>query len=89
MKLKIEDILLWIIIALLILLAIWKLIGSPTDTASLIAIALFVAGSEILLWKSIFSTDKKISIGFIKIRNDIKSLNDKIGNIESLIRRNK
>ncbi|OGJ15409.1 hypothetical protein A3K73_05910 [Candidatus Pacearchaeota archaeon RBG_13_36_9] len=71
MKIKPEDILFWILIALIVGLAIWKLVGSPTDTASLISLALFVAGSEILIWKTIFKIDKKTSVGFIKLRNDI------------------
>ena len=68
MKIRIEDIGFWIIIALIITVAIWKLIGSPTDTASIISIALFVAGSEILIWKTLFKIDKKTTIGFMKIR---------------------
>jgi hypothetical protein len=71
MKIKPEDIMFWILIALIIGLAIWKLFGSPTDTASLIALSLFIAGSEMLIWKAIFKIDKKTSIGFIKLKNDM------------------
>lgn len=58
--------------------AIWKLVGSPTDTAALISITLFVAGSEIILWKALFKTDKRTEIGFIKIKNDINNLKEDI-----------
>ena len=71
MKIKIEDVLFWMIIILIIVVAIWKLIGSPTDTATLISIALFIASSEILLWKAIFSIEKKTLLGFVKIKNDL------------------
>lgn len=93
MKIKLEDILLWIFIALLIGLALWKLFGSPTDTASIIAIALFIAGSEILIWRTLFKIDKKTSLGFMKLSNDIKNkinkTNNKLDNIERIISRRK
>jgi len=81
MKLKIEDIMFWILIALIIGLAIWKLIGSPTDTASLISLALFVAGSEIIIWKSIFKIDKNTAIGFAKIKGELDNINYKLNKI--------
>ena len=90
---KIEDIIFWILIALIVGVAIWKLIGSPTDTATLISIALFVAGSEILLWKAFFAMDKKVSIGFMKMKNDLDNklnkIENKLENIENLIKRKK
>mgnify|MGYP001560852760 CR=1 FL=1 len=75
---KTEDIIFWIIICLIVGVAIWKLVGSPTDTAALISITLFVAGSEIILWKALFKTDKRTEIGFIKIKNDINNLKEDI-----------
>ncbi len=77
-KLSLENLAFWIIIILLIALAVWMISGSPTDTSAIIAIAVFVAASEILLWKSLFSIDKKTAIGFEKIRNDIDSLKKEI-----------
>ena len=71
---KIEDIAFWIIIILIIALAIWLLSGSPTDTSAIVALAVFVAASEILIWKSLFNMNKKTAIGFEKIKNDINSL---------------
>ncbi|MDO8517360.1 MAG: hypothetical protein Q7S33_04525 [Nanoarchaeota archaeon] len=67
---KTEDIIFWIIICLIVGVALWKLVGSPTDTTALISITLFVAGSEIILWKALFNIDKKTEIGFIKMKND-------------------
>ncbi|MDP3026690.1 MAG: hypothetical protein Q8N63_03205 [Nanoarchaeota archaeon] len=90
MKLKIEDIMFWILIALIVGMAIWKLIGSPTDTASLISLALFVAGSEVLIWKSIFKIDKNTSLGFMKVKHDLDLMENKImnklNNIENRIK---
>jgi len=101
-KIKIEDIAFWILIALIIFVVLWKLVGSPTDTATLISVALFIIGSEMLLWRALFSFDKKVSCGFIKIKYNIDilkketdykidSLNNKLDNrfdnIESLIRK--
>ncbi|MFH1711148.1 MAG: hypothetical protein ABH840_02445 [Nanoarchaeota archaeon] len=101
-KLKMEDIAFWILIALIIFVVLWKLVGSPTDTATLISVALFIIGSELLLWRALFSLDKKVACGFIKIKCDmvnlkkdtdykIDSLNNKLDNrfdnIESLIRK--
>lgn len=106
-RIKAEDIMFWILVILVVGLAIWKLVGSPTDTAALISFALFIIGSEVLIWKSIFSIDKKTSIGFTNMKNDmsnIKSevsylknkieeinlnLNEKLNNIEILVKRRK
>lgn len=97
---RIENILFWILIALIVGIAIWKLFGSPTDTATLISIALFVATSEILLWRALFSIDKRTSIGFLKIQNKLintennfnnklNNLGNKLNNIENLIKKKK
>ena len=77
---KIADIIFWLLIALIVGVAIWKIVGSPTDTAALISISLFIAGSEIMIWKTFFRMDKKVSIGFIKIRNEI---DNKLGNLNN------
>jgi len=81
MRLKIEDIMFWILIALIVGIAIWKLIGSPTDTASLISLALFVAGSEVIIWKSIFRIDKNTAVGFAKIKGELNNINYKLNEI--------
>ena len=93
MKIKIERILFWLLIALLIGLAIWKLFGSPTDTASIIAVALFAAGSEILIWRALFNIDKKTSMGFMRLSNDMNNkfsrITNKLENIERMIAKRK
>ena len=97
---RIENILFWILMVLIVGIAIWKLFGSPTDTATLISIALFIATSEILLWRALFSIDKKTSIGFLKIKNKLTNtensfnnkfdnLDNKLNNIENLIKKKK
>lgn len=84
---KIEDILFWIIMMLIIGLAIWKIVGSPTDTATLIAVTLFIASSEILIWKAIFSADKKTAVGFEKIKSKLDIIDNKLNNIQLLIKK--
>ena len=80
MRLKAEHIMFWVLIALIIGTAIWKLVGSPTDTATLISAVLFFAGSEILLWKTLFSIEKKTAIGFMKMKSQIEKQNLNINN---------
>lgn len=72
MKLKPEDIMFWILIMLIVGVAIWKLVGSPTDTATLIAVILFFASSELLIWRKMFEIEKKTAVSFIKIGNELK-----------------
>lgn len=78
---KFEDIVLWLIIAALIAVAIWKLFGSPTDTATLITITIFVAASELIIWKKIFSIEKNTAISFVKMRNDISNKHNELKNL--------
>ncbi len=82
-KMKIEDIIFWIIIGLIVGVAVWKMIGSPTDTAALIAISLFIASSEILIWKALFNMDKKTSITFIKIKSHLEVINNQLKEIKN------
>jgi len=100
MKIKTEDIIIWTAIIIIIAIAIWKLVGSPTDTAALISITLFIAVSELSLWKKMFLMEKKTEVGFMKVkeninllRNDLKhylnNTNQRLDNIENLIRKNK
>lgn len=77
---KIEEIVFWILIALIVGLAVWKLFGSPSDTASLIALALFVASSELLIWRFMFNVDKRTAIGFVKLRGDIDNRFNRVDN---------
>ena len=72
-KIKLEDIMFWILIALIVGVAIWKLAGSPTDTATLIAVVLFFAGSEILIWKDLFKIGNNTKVSFMKVRNEMNN----------------
>ncbi len=102
MEIKIEDIILWIIILLMISLAIWLIFGSPTDTASIIAISIFVASSEILIWRALFKNneevcikverlDKKTAVSFERIKNNMNlkfsEINNNLNEIKSLIKK--
>ena len=97
---KIQDIIFWIIIALIIGLAIWLMSGSPTTESGLISLALFVAASAILLWKAIFKIDKNTSIGFFKVKkelqiikyrleHDMESIKEDISEIKNIMKKSK
>lgn len=87
---KAEDIVFWILILTVIAVAIWLAFGSPDFEGSLLMIIIFVAGSEILLWRALFSVDKRASVGFEKvnsdigeIKNNVSWIKDKLMSIES------
>lgn len=84
-KMKIEYILFWIFILAVIGIAIWMLFGSPTLEAGLISIGLFVAGSEILLWRNLFAVDKGAAVGFERVRSDFKIIKKDIKDIKDNI----
>ncbi len=90
-KLKIEDILFWIMVVATIGVILWKLNGSPTDMATMIAIGTFILASEVVVWKKIFSIetnfnsrllkiDKNTSLGFIKVKHDTDKMRIEINN---------
>ena len=77
-------------------IAIWLAFGSPEFETSAITIIIFVAGSEILLWRTLFSMDKRnaiklssidkrTAIGFEKVRSEFKEVNSRLSNIEKNI----
>jgi len=88
---KISDVLFWLLILAIIAIAIWLLSESSLEINALISITLFVAASEILLWKTLFSNDKKTSTGFEKIKNNLdlkfKDINNQLNEIKGLIKR--
>ncbi|MDP2947181.1 MAG: hypothetical protein Q8N88_03625 [Nanoarchaeota archaeon] len=83
MRIKIEDVVLWIVILMIIGIGIYLLIvtNSPIEVDSLISLTLFVAASELLIWRYLFLMDKKASIAFVKIKeklNNIEKNNSRI-----------
>ncbi len=90
-KMKIEDVVFWVIISLIIATALWLLSGSPPEANALVSIALFVAASEILIWRKLFDIDKKNAVGFEKVRTEIqilkKDLNYQLNEIKNLIKK--
>ena len=86
-NIKIEDIIFWIFVLAMFGLAFWLLSGSPTIEEGLISFILFVLGSELLIWKKLFSIDKRTEIGFVKARGDIalmkEDLNNKFNNLKT------
>jgi len=96
MMARAEDIVFWILILTIIGVVIWLAFGSPEFKSSLLMIVIFVASSEILLWRTLFtfdkknamrllSFDKKTSLGFEKVRSDFKLVNNKLENMEKNI----
>lgn len=93
---KAESVAFWVLILSVIGILIWLAFGSPEFERSLIAIGIFVASSEIFLWKALFGfdnknferfskLDKKTSVGFERVRSDFKLVNDRLGNIEKSV----
>lgn len=78
---KITDIVFWLLVLAVIGIALWMLFGSPTIEAGLVSIGLFVIGSEILLWKALFSMDKRTAIGFEKVKLNFERINNKLVDI--------
>ncbi len=72
-KIKIEDIIFWIFIAITVGTALWLLHGSPPESSAIITVAITFAGSELLLWRKIFSIEKRTTIGFIKINHEMNN----------------
>lgn len=94
MSLQAEDIGFWIFILAGIAVIIWMLIGSPTLENGVLTLGVFVFCSELLLWRNHFKMDKKTTVSFVKLKNDISNINNntininnKLGNIETLIKK--
>ena len=79
-RIKIEDVLFWILAAAIVSICIWMLNGSPALESALITLGLFVIGSEALLWKKFFAIDKNTAIGFVKVSSDLKEKHNEIKN---------
>ena len=94
MEIKLEDIVFWILIFAIIGVALWLLNGSPTEISAIISIAIFVAGSEVMIWKALFKNnernavkfeklDKKTSISFEKVKSRFDKIDLKLESINS------
>lgn len=68
-RIRIEDVLFWILILVSTAIIIWKLFGSPTDLATIISVGTFLITSEILLWKYVLKIDKNTSMEFMRVKN--------------------
>ena len=86
-KLKLTDIIFWLLLLAAVGMAVWLLIGSPTIEQGLLMITIFVATSEILLWKTMFSVDKKTAIGFEKVKSRFDKIDHQLNEIKSLIKK--
>ena len=79
-KIRLEDIVFLIFIVIIIGTALWLLSGSPPEMNAIISVALAVAGSELMIWKKIFSMESKTTIGFIKVGHNIEKMRINIDN---------
>ncbi len=101
-KIKIEDIVFWLLVLAVIGIIIWKLFGSPTDLAIIISVASILTGAELLMWrivwKNYYELDKKAEVGFSKVKSEISllkndmnhhlnNMNKRLDNIETLIKK--
>ena len=93
MRLTFEDIIFFIILGLIVFVALWLLHGSPTELGAIISVSLFVATSELFLWKKFFAIDKNTAVSFVNLNHDIQDLrrdqtttHKKLDTIETLIR---
>ena len=88
---KFGDVLFWILILGAVGMAIWLAVGSPAIENGLLIITIFIASSEILLWKALFQIDKKTAIGFTKIKHDMEKgflgVNNRFDKIEDMIKK--
>ena len=91
MEIKIEDIIFWFLILSIIAVVLWMLSGSPPMENGLLIMVVFVAGSELLIWKAFFKMDKKTAIGFEKMKNDMSNkfleTNNNLNEIKQLIKK--
>ena len=95
-KIKLEDIVFWILIIVIVAIIVWKLFGSPSDTAILMTSVLFMISIILTLWKKVYNIERKTEVGFMKVRGDlntikidinymrkdINSINNKLENIQ-------
>lgn len=89
MKLKIEDIVFWVLILATIVVLLWLLKGSPTLENAVITIGLFIISSELMLWKKYFEIGKNTAVSFMRLKNDISNISKKLDVIEKLIKNKK
>lgn len=82
---RVEDILFWILILVALGIAIWLAFGSPEFENSFLAVIIFVATSEILLWRFLFAIDKRSAVGFEKVKNRLENVENRLINIDSSI----
>jgi len=87
MRIKLSDILFWVLILSAVGVAVWLLVGSPTTEQGLLMITFFIATSEILLWKSLFKIDKKTAVGFEKVKSRFDRIDYQLNEIKLLVRK--
>lgn len=79
MKVKIDDIVFWILIFAAFGVILWLLHGSPTLENGLVSIGLFLLSSQLFLWRKYFEMDKNTAVSFVRLKSDIGLLKSGVG----------
>ncbi|MCK4649695.1 hypothetical protein KAT36_00535 [Candidatus Pacearchaeota archaeon] len=87
MRIRFEDVIFWILIAGIIGIVLWMLHGSPSNAGAIVGVGLFVAASELVLWKNMFEIERNTSIGFVKVKSEFKDVKRDLKEIKELVRR--
>lgn len=93
-RISIEEIVFFIFITIIIGTALWLLSGSPPEINAIISVTIAVAASELLIWKFVFNLDKnlnitiskldkKTAISFIKVKEKLNYMDNKLDNINN------
>lgn len=84
---KAEDIAFWIIILILIGLAFWLFKGSPTTENAIISLIVFFVSSEMILWRKMFEIDKNTAVSFVRLKEEIKYMNNNLNEIKEIVKK--
>jgi len=80
-----DSIVFWILMIVIIGVSIWLAFGSPDFERSLLMVVIFFAGSEILLWRNLFDRDRKVAVGFERVRSDFRVMDGRLVGIEKSV----
>ena len=61
----------------------WLFKGSPTTESAIISVAVFVATSEILLWRKMFEVEKNTAVSFVRMKGDITNIKNEVAHVRN------
>ncbi len=90
MKIKFEDIAIFVLLGAALAVILWLLHGSPTLENGIISIGTFIISSVVLLWRKYYQIDSNMKVSFNNVKNDMTNLQNHIDNklekIEELLK---